>query len=158
MKLSRRSKRGWLTPSGELAASVTLDADGFSTQNALPIWHTHSTVTGSATALGIKGMPKSASALAASIPSSTTHKKQHSIDDADIAAHFVDLVEEDDGDDEFEDVQPGTGVAVKREIEVETNGATNGEPSSPMLKGMLDIHMQAQADDLRSRRSQQVSS
>jgi hypothetical protein len=71
-----------------------------SAQNALPVWYTHSTVTGSATSLGLTNKGASASGPLA-VDRSETH-------DDDLARHYARLEEEEN---------------VKRE-----QGAAEGEP------------------------------
>lgn len=85
-------------------------------QNALPIWHTHSTVTGSATALGL-GAASSAAAAA------TGHRRKVSKDgfvdeEAALADHYANL----DDDDEDEQVVPVTTFPIPVKVEVKEDG------------------------------------
>ena len=104
---AQRRELDWLL----LGQKLTLRAR---TQNALPIWHTHSTVTGSATALGLKGDLRDGLALNGG---GRLSKNGREADDAVLADHYANLdggrpvvkrelgVEEDDGEfEEMEDV------------------------------------------------------
>jgi hypothetical protein len=76
------------SPSPQAQADFTLAL--CSVQNALPIWHTHSTVTGSATSLGLEDARK-ANKLEEEARRRAT--AGHTIDDGDdaLAAHYADL-------------------------------------------------------------------
>ena len=104
-----------------------------STQNALPLWHTHSTVTGSATALGL-GKSSSEQESEADARSRRKSRDKAADTERDLLDHYANLEEEDD----FEDV--GVEDVVKTEpvkVELEDDGAVV-EPAAddgPMVMG-----------------------
>jgi len=94
-------------------------------ENALPIWHTHSTVIGTATALGLKGDPRDGLGMNGG-QRSNAHGKE--AEDALLAEHYASLVE---------DSKPS--IAVKREPGVEEDDVDmeemeNVEAEEPMAK------------------------
>jgi len=86
------------------------------TQNALPVWYTHSTVTGSETALGHDVKKRAESSSAAHRRSSD----QNRVDpERDLEAHYAALMgdEESEEDDDEDDIKPipSAGPEVKLE-------------------------------------------
>lgn len=99
-------------------------------QNALPVWHTHSTVTGSATTLGISNEArlKAAQALA---------KKPAGQDDDDeddlFEAHFANM--DDDGEDTSQDVTPLPDVKQEDALPLNDAAVDSSGGSAVMVMG-----------------------
>lgn len=73
-----------------------------SVQNALPVWHTHSTVTGTATSLGLANASGTAQP-GAKITSAKDRQEEH---DDELAAHYAKMAGHADGDDDLEEDVP----------------------------------------------------
>ncbi|ORY21847.1 hypothetical protein BCR39DRAFT_552714 [Naematelia encephala] len=86
-------------------------------QNALPVWHTHSTVTGSATSLGIEGQRRAALAADGGRRQSKDGK---AVDDDVLEEHYAQLGGDGIEQDKEED------VVVKLETETEIISTMNG--------------------------------
>ncbi|ORX34188.1 hypothetical protein BD324DRAFT_637017 [Kockovaella imperatae] len=88
-------------------------AEAQRTQNALPVWYTHSTVTGSATALGLENRKGS---MDDSPIKPDLHKvNDKDLDDEALDAHYANLMAEDSADE----IMGGEPVQVKAEVEPE---------------------------------------
>lgn len=103
---------------GSRPASVTrIPADHVRTQNALPVWYTHSTVTGSATALGIKSDGSDQAG-----PSSRKFSTDGGEPKRDLADYYANLEEEDEEEEEELGTPVnvgGTPVPISERVKVE---------------------------------------
>ena len=124
----------------------------------MPVWHTHSTVTGSATALGLENKPGSVenSPVKPLLP-----RENRNLDEAALEAHYAKVMAEDQNEDEDEMDGFGVGVSVKPEPDVEdemedvANGVLAGAATittapdkapptdGPMISGMSHVRVQA---------------
>jgi len=99
-----------------------------SVQNALPVWHTHSTVTGTATALGISNQARQA-ALQANGTRSGGMGDDEDEDDL-LEAHYAQMDEDDEQPQEEE-------VPVSQVPTAPTSGESTPGVDSVMVMGKL---------------------
>lgn len=85
-------------------------------QNALPVWYTHSTITGDTTALGNKDAADKAKLLAAG--GRVAGAKEGQDEDDALAAHYANM--DDDDEEELEEADMGDGGAAATPTPVQT--------------------------------------
>ena len=117
------------------------------TQNALPVWYTHSTVTGSETALGhdVKRRQESSSA------SNRRESGGKSLDpERDLEAHYADLMgdgESDDEADEDDDVKPVVPTYPEVKVERGSREEETGDHRVKIEPGMEDEDMYPEEEE-----------
>jgi transcription initiation factor TFIIE subunit alpha len=134
-----------LTTGSEHAAAERLAAQRkaeLAAQNALPVWHTASTVTGETTVVGMREKQRLANiagtTLSDSLKAEEEEKKETNVLDDELEAYYAQMAREkameaqedassaeDDDDDEFEDVGIGAPSGVNTPSS-STSGAVNG--------------------------------
>ena len=143
-----------LTTTSERAAADRAAAQrkaDLAAQNALPVWHTNSTVTGETTALGNEERERVTAGLGATLEATKDEpdeKKESNVDNDELEAYYAQMAQEkekeaqedreadssDEEDDEFEDV--GIGASGVGTPSSDVSGAVNGS-KAPSTNGLL---------------------